>query len=170
MDINVTATDGPRGRLRFGALAFECALGKSGITTKKQEGDGATPAGRFALRMLYYRADKLSRPATTLVSRPIDRNDGWCDDPESDLYNRYVRLPFTARHETLWREDDLYDLVVILGHNDDPPVKGSGSCIFMHVARADYSPTEGCVALEKEDLLALLGAIDADSTIHIHAG
>ncbi|MAL79284.1 MAG: hypothetical protein CMN55_09255 [Sneathiella sp.] len=170
MDMHVTATDGTRGRLRFGELAFDCALGKSGITLQKREGDGATPAGRFPLRGLHFRADKMSPPATSLVSRPIEPEDGWCDDPGSEAYNRPVRLPFAARHETLWRGDDLYDLVVVLGHNDDPPVKGAGSCIFMHVARPDYGPTEGCVALKKADLLALLAALEADSALHIHAG
>ncbi|MEX1036290.1 MAG: L,D-transpeptidase family protein [Sneathiella sp.] len=167
MDIHVTQRDGSRGVLTFGDLKFDCALGKSGITADKREGDHASPAGRFALRRLLYRADKIATPETRLPLQEIDPQDGWCDDPDHDAYNRPVRLPFAARHETLWREDDLYDLLVILGHNDDPIIKDAGSCIFMHVAREDYGPTEGCVALDKGDLLALLAAIDGDTAIRI---
>lgn len=170
MDIEVTASAGAtRGSLRFGDLQFDCALGRSGIRREKAEGDGATPAGRFPLRSLYYRADRLARPQTTLPRHIISTEYGWCDDPASPAYNRHVRLPFAARHETLWREDELYDLIVILGHNDDPPVSGAGSCIFLHVARPDYSPTEGCVALKKRDLLTLLATIGRETFIHIHA-
>lgn len=169
MDIEVTATEGTRGILRYGALQFDCALGKGGVRRDKHEGDGATPAGRFALRRLFYRADKLNPPQTRLPVQEIAPHDGWCDDPSSDLYNRHIRLPADVRHETLWREDDLYDLIIVLGHNDEPPVKGAGSCIFMHVAREGYGPTEGCVALKKEDLLTLLGALEADCAIYIHA-
>ncbi|WP_340148560.1 L,D-transpeptidase family protein [uncultured Sneathiella sp.] len=169
MDIYVTQKEGSRGLLTYNDLAFDCALGKSGVTPAKREGDHASPEGRFALRKLLYRADRVAKPETILPAQAIDRNDGWCDDPDHEAYNRPVRLPFAARHETLWREDELYDLVVVLGHNDDPVVKGAGSCIFMHVARKDYGPTEGCVALEKADLLKLLAAIEGDTAIRIAA-
>mgnify|MGYP003115939218 FL=1 len=169
MDIYVKQQEGSRGLLTYNDLNFDCALGKSGVTPAKREGDHASPEGRFALRKLLYRADKVAKPETILPAQAIDRNDGWCDDPDHEAYNRPVRLPFGARHETLWREDELYDLVVVLGHNDDPVVKGAGSCIFMHVAREDYGPTEGCVALEKADLLQLLAAIEGDTAIRIAA-
>lgn len=167
MDIVVEATTGSQGLVRFGALAFECALGKSGITGDKREGDHATPAGRFPLRALFYRADKGDAPACPLPTQQIDPLDGWCDADSDDKYNRYVRLPFTASHETLWRDDDLYDLLVVLGHNDAPVAPSGGSCIFLHVAREDYAPTEGCVALKRADLVTLLSALDADSQINI---
>lgn len=169
MDIIVTLIDGARGRLRFGSLDVDCALGKSGITTEKREGDHATPAGRFSLRKLFYRADRMAAPRCALPTAEIDILDGWCDDPDHELYNRYVRLPFGARHERLWREDPLYDLVVVLGHNDDPPFAGAGSCIFLHVAHDDYRGTEGCVALKKEDLLTLLAAIGEDTRMEVRA-
>ncbi len=167
MDIEITHIDGTRAKLRYGTLTFDCALGKAGITTHKREGDHATPAGRFPLRKLYFRPDRLTQPPCALPITEIETLDGWCDAPGHALYNQYVRLPFDASHEQLWRTDELYDLVVVLGYNDDPVVPSAGSCIFMHVARDGYSPTEGCVALEKGDLLELLAAIGKESFINI---
>ena len=152
MDLIVSAA----GEARWGELRFRCALGKGGLRRDKREGDGATPIGAWPMRRLLYRADRVGSPATRLPSAPIGREDGWCDDPADPAYNRPVRLPHPARHERLWREDELYDLVVVLGHNDDPVVAGAGSAIFLHVARADYAPTEGCVALAQADLARVL--------------
>mgnify|MGYP000362339299 CR=1 FL=1 len=170
MDIEITDIDGSRARLRFGDLVFDCALGKTGIRTTKREGDQATPAGRFPLRQLYYRPDKFhTAPVCALPTQEMEMLDGWCDAPEHERYNQHVRLPFGASHEKLWREDDVYNLVVMLGYNDDPVVSGAGSCIFMHVARENYAPTEGCVALAQDDLLSLLATIDTSTEIVIPA-
>lgn len=161
MDVVVTAGPAPaRGRLALGNARYDCALGRSGVTDRKREGDGATPQGCFPLRRVLYRADRLPRPRTALETGAIAPEDAWCDDPEHADYNRAVRLPHPGRHETLWREDGLYDVVVILGYNDDPVVKGRGSAIFLHVARPDLAPTEGCVALLLPDLLDLLARVD----------
>ena len=148
----------PSGEARWGDRIMRCAVGASGIAADKREGDLATPTGLFAFRRVHYRPDRLRPPPTGLPLSPISPQDGWCDDPADPLYNRPVRLPYAARHERLWREDGLYDLIVVLGHNDDPVVPGAGSAIFLHVARPDFGPTEGCVALGREDLLALLAA------------
>jgi L,D-peptidoglycan transpeptidase YkuD (ErfK/YbiS/YcfS/YnhG family) len=152
MEITVTAT----GQLECGGRVYRCALGPGGIVGDKTEGDGGTPAGAFPLRRVLYRPDRLNAPNTGLPVEEIAPDQGWCDDPAHPDYNRPVRLPFTASHEKLWREDAVYDVTVILGHNDDPPVPGKGSAIFMHVARPDYGPTEGCVALALEDLMEVL--------------
>lgn len=134
-----------------------CAIGRGGIHQTKTEGDGVTPVGDWPLRHVYYRADRLERlPKTMLPLTAIAPDDGWCDAPDDPNYNRPVKKPYAASHEDMWREDHLYDLVVVLGHNDDPPVPGAGSAIFLHVARPDYSPTEGCVALPRDILLTLL--------------
>jgi L,D-peptidoglycan transpeptidase YkuD (ErfK/YbiS/YcfS/YnhG family) len=155
------------GRLTFARLQFRCALGRSGVRQDKREGDGATPAGRFALRRLFFRADRVAPPVTSLASTPLDPADGWCDDPGHTDYNRPVRLPHPARCETLWRKDRVYDLILPLGYNDDPPQAGLGSAIFMHVARRDFRPTQGCVALALPDLLSLLAALPAATEIEI---
>lgn len=159
-----------RGVLRHGALLAPCALGRGGVRADKREGDGVTPLGTFALRRLWYRADRFAAPPVCgLPMREIHREDGWCDDPQSAEYNRPVTLPHPARHERLWRDDALYDLVVELGYNDGPIVPGAGSAIFLHVARADYGPTEGCVAVARGDLLRLLAETGLDTRLRIAA-
>lgn len=150
-----------------GTRTVKCALGYSGLSTNKREGDGATPVGRFPLRRVLYRADRVTLPPLALPVAVIDPGDGWCDDPASPDYNRQVKLPITARHEHLWRMDALYDIVVVIGHNDDPPVPGAGSAIFLHVASDEYRPTEGCVAIARDDLMALLADCRSDSMIAI---
>ena len=144
------------GFLTVGDRSYRCAIGRGGIRADKREGDGASPSGRFALRRLLYRPDRTEPPATALPTAAIAPDDGWCDDLADPAYNRPVKLPYAGRHEILWRDDALYDLVVVLGHNDDPPEPGRGSAIFLHVARPDYGPTEGCVALAHDDLLEVL--------------
>ena len=148
---------------------FRCALGKGGVSVTKREGDGATPIGRFALRGLLYRPDRERPPVTGLKLRALALSDGWCDDPASADYNRPVRLPHAARCETLWREDRVYDLIAIVGYNDAPPVAGRGSAIFIHLARPDFSPTEGCVAFARDDLLAILRALGPSSMLVVEA-
>lgn len=160
MEILVEPADDPtRGRLAWGRTRVPCALGRAGIALLKKEGDGTTPVGRFALRRLFYRADRRTRPETALPISPITPSLGWCDDPASPAYNRLVRLPCPWRHEDLARADGLYDLMVVLGHNDAPPTPGAGSAIFLHLATPDYAPTEGCVALAEADLVDLLRAV-----------
>jgi L,D-peptidoglycan transpeptidase YkuD (ErfK/YbiS/YcfS/YnhG family) len=144
------------GVLRWGECSVRCALGRSGIRFDKREGDGATPAGNYPLRMVYFRADRLAPPATGLAITTITADAGWCDDPVDPQYNRPVRLPYAGRHERLWRDDHLYDLLAVIGYNDQPVRPERGSAIFLHVAHTDYAPTEGCVALALADLCRLL--------------
>ncbi|NKC32636.1 L,D-transpeptidase family protein [Falsiroseomonas selenitidurans] len=148
----------PDGLLRFEGQTLRCALGKGGVVPAevKQEGDGATPAAVLPLRRVLYRADRGPTPACAVPVEPLDPADGWCDDPADRAYNRAVRLPFAGRHEVLWRADALYDVIGVLGWNDEPPVRGRGSAIFLHLARPDLAPTEGCVALPEGALRALL--------------
>jgi len=155
------------GLIRAGGRTFRCALGRGGVRSDKTEGDGATPAGRFPLRRILWRPDRLSRPGTALPAAPLARDQGWCDDPDDPAYNRPVRLPFTGSHEALWREDSLYDVIVVLGHNDSPPVPGKGSAIFMHVAGPGYAPTDGCIALALEDLLEVLALCAPGDTVTV---
>ena len=144
------------GHLRVGGLFRRCALGRSGVTSNKREGDGATPRGVLRPLWALYRPDRGPRPAVDLAVKPIRPDDGWCDDPNDRRYNRPVGLPFAGRHEKLWREDRLYDVVVVLDHNMGPVAPGAGSAIFLHVAAPGFTPTEGCIALAPNDLQALL--------------
>lgn len=135
-----------------------CALGRGGVIAAgaKREGDGATPLGSWPLRRVLWRPDRLGRPATALPWAPLRPQDGWSDDPADPAYNRHVIHPHPHSAERLWREDELYDIVVVLAHNDDPAVPGLGSAIFLHCAKPGLPPTEGCVALLRDDLLAVL--------------
>jgi len=159
--------------LSCGAHRFKCVVGASGLVSadEKQEGDNATPRGRWPLRGLYYRADRISadRLAGYSAFSPvvIGKQDGWCDAPEDAAYNSKVTLPYPARHETLWREDGLYDLIIPLGYNDVCPVPHKGSAIFLHCALEETHHTKGCVALLRNDLLSLLSYLDADSYLVI---
>ena len=148
----------PEGRLRFRGEDFHAAFGRGGIRFEKQEGDGSTPAAVLPLRRVLYRADRVARPQATVPTEPLAPNDGWCDDPAHPDYNRQIVLPHSARHEELWRRDNLYDLIGVLGWNDSPTMRDRGSAIFLHVARPYWAPTEGCVALALPDLLRLLAA------------
>jgi L,D-peptidoglycan transpeptidase YkuD (ErfK/YbiS/YcfS/YnhG family) len=155
------------GWLALAGSRWRCALGKGGIVAAKREGDGGTPVGRFPLRGLLFRPDRLTPPPCALPTRALTPADGWCDDPGHADYNRAVRLPHPARCEQLWRQDGVYDLILPLGYNDDPPVPFLGSAIFLHVAREDYRPTEGCIALARQDLLTLLPLLAADASLDI---
>jgi L,D-peptidoglycan transpeptidase YkuD (ErfK/YbiS/YcfS/YnhG family) len=143
------------------------ALGRSGMAALKLEGDGATPLGCFHIRQVLYRADRVARPRTRLPVRAIRNNDGWCDDPADRNYNRLIKLPSKRSAEGLKRADHLYDVVLVLGYNDRPRVKGRGSAIFVHLARPGYTPTDGCIALSLRDMLALLAQTRPGSMIVI---
>lgn len=156
-----------RGRLVAGATTFCCALGPAGVVSSKCEGDGGTPRARLAMRRLFRRADRVRRPPSGLPVRVTRKADGWCDAAGHRRYNRLVSLPFSESHETMWRDDGLYDLVVELGWNDRPPVSGRGSAIFLHAARPDFSPTAGCVALEPRVLARLLARCGPATTVDI---
>lgn len=149
-----------------------CALGRAGVTpgADKREGDLASPAGVWPVRRLLYRPDRGAPPPTALPIRAIAPDDGWCDAAGDPAYNRPVKLPYPATAERMWRDDGLYDLVVVLGHNDGPPVAGMGSCIFLHLARPGYAPTEGCVALARPDLEALLAIAKPGDAVEIKEG
>ena len=168
----IVGQDGDFWRAHIGTRSWRCAIGKGGTrpARDKSEGDGATPTGVFPLRRVLYRPDRLAAPETGLPVKAITPDDGWCDAPADPNYNRPVKLPYAASHERLWRDDGIYDVIVVLGHNDDPPVPGMGSAIFLHVARPDYGPTEGCVALALADLLDVLKDADASTGLCVEAG
>ena len=148
----------PDGRLILRGQTFIAALGRAGVREHKEEGDGATPLGILPLRRVLYRADRGPAPVCAVPVEPIAPNDGWCDDPLHRDYNRAIRLPHDASNEALWRRDPVYDIIGVLGWNDAPVRRKLGSAIFLHVARAGYPPTEGCIALNPPDLRQVLAA------------
>jgi len=144
------------GRLYWPRGSAAAAVGRSGVRADKREGDGATPAGTFPLVSVLYRPDRIAPPLSQLPVRPLAPSDGWVDEPGDPNYNRPVSLPYPASAEQMWRQDGLYDALVVIGYNMAPVIPGAGSAIFLHVAAPDFAPTAGCVAVEKNVLLGLL--------------
>jgi L,D-peptidoglycan transpeptidase YkuD (ErfK/YbiS/YcfS/YnhG family) len=157
------------GRLHWSRGSAVAAVGRAGVKADKHEGDCATPAGTYPLVSILYRPDRMTRPTSQLPAKPLAPSDGWADDPADANYNRPVSLPYTASAEQMWREDDLYDLLVVIGYNMEPVVPGAGSAIFLHIARPDFAPTAGCVAVERQVLLGLLPLLGPGSQIVINS-
>lgn len=158
-----------RGFVSAAGAVFPCALGRTGLVRQKREGDGGTPVGAWPLRYVLYRPDRLARPVSRLPVFAVALGDGWCDFPADRRYNRPIRLPSESSAEGLWRADGLYDVIVVLGYNDDPPVMGRGSAIFFHLAREDFGPTAGCVAVRKADMLKLVARCAPGTVMRIGA-
>ena len=146
---------------------FSCAIGRAGLTTNKIEGDHKTPVGEFKFKKIYYRKDKLGEMIFQIPFAIIAENDGWCDDPKSKLYNQHVQFPFDASAERLFRDDDLYDIICVLNYNTNPIVPGKGSAIFLHICKPNFAGTEGCVAIEKKNILKLVNLIDFNTKLII---
>jgi len=148
---------------------YECALGSGGCLAAdgKREGDGKTPLGHFPIRYAYYRADRMERPSSDLELIALSPEMGWCDDVGHSDYNKAIIKPFDASHENLWRTDHVYDLIIVIGHNDDPVIVDRGSAVFIHIAREGYTPTRGCIALAKSDLLDVLSLAKPGDMIEI---
>lgn len=156
-----------RGSLSFSGRCVPCALGRSGGRALKREGDGATPFGQLPVREAFYRSDRQIRPTTPLGLRALRPDWGWCDAPTDRNYNRKVRLPYPSSAESLWREDALYDIIVVLGYNDRPRRRYRGSAIFLHIAPPGYTPTEGCIAISLCNMRALLRVLRPGTLVHI---
>jgi L,D-peptidoglycan transpeptidase YkuD (ErfK/YbiS/YcfS/YnhG family) len=165
--VHTLSASATRGLLCLGALRLPCALGRTGRRAIKREGDGATPMGTFTLCEILYRPDRVRKPRAGLPVRATRSSEGWCDDVRDANYNRKVRLPYTASAETLWRDDRIYDIIVVLDHNRRPRAKGRGSAIFMHLARPDYAATAGCIALSLNDLRRLLTLLGPATAVYV---
>lgn len=158
----------------LGDWQVPCSIGRSGAcpANAKHEGDGCTPLGRWPIRAVLFRPDRAAPPAGfALPWRWTQAGDGWSDDAADPAYNRPVRLPHPFSAETLQRADMLYDVVIVLGHNDAPPVAGAGSAIFFHLwneAKPEGErATEGCVAIARADMAVLLPMLRAGMVVEI---
>ena len=156
------------GYLKFENLKFKCALGKAGVGKKKIEGDNITPKGTFEIVKIYYRNDRIKKIYSKIKLFKINKKMGWCDDPNSKKYNQLIKLPSKYTHEKLYRQDNVYDLVIVLNYNMIPIVKNKGSAIFIHVAKKKYKKTAGCVALKKKHLVKLIKNIKNKTKIIIN--
>ena len=156
------------GYLKYKELKFRCALGKAGIKKKTIEGDNITPKGIFKIVKIYYRPDKIKKIKTSIKKIKIRKNMGWCDDPNSRFYNKLINLPTKYSHERLYRNDNLYDLIVVLSYNTNPIIKNKGSAIFLHIAKNSYRKTKGCIALKKNHLIKIISKIKKNTKIKIN--
>ena len=157
------------GYLECNNFKFRCALGRAGIGKKLREGDKITPQGIFKIIKVYYRPDRIKKIITNFKTVKIKKNIGWCDDSKSFAYNREIKLPSKFTHEKLYRRDNIYNLIAVLNYNMNPTVKRKGSAIFIHIAKKNYEPTAGCIALKKGDLIKLLKKIKKNTRIKISA-
>jgi L,D-peptidoglycan transpeptidase YkuD (ErfK/YbiS/YcfS/YnhG family) len=157
-----------QGWLRAGAWRFPVALGRSGIRADKREGDGGTPRGRFRPLRLWWRADRMARPRSRIPARPIGPADAWCEDPHDRRYNRPFLRSASEPGDRLWRDDNLYDVIIEIDHNTRPRIAGRGSAVFVHVARPGFRPTAGCIALRPRDLKLLVSRLGPKTRIIIH--
>ncbi len=148
-----------RGLLRIGSNVFACNLGRNGISVRKREGDGATPAGRLSVLGGYQNTAKPFFVTGSRKLRQIDESLGWCDAPNHPSYNMPVQLPFGASHEKMMRNDRLYDLCLVLDWNFSRRARYRGSAIFVHLTRPDNGPTEGCIALDPKLMQRLLSQL-----------
>jgi L,D-peptidoglycan transpeptidase YkuD (ErfK/YbiS/YcfS/YnhG family) len=155
------------GYLKYKNLKFRCALGKAGIRLKTSEGDKVTPKGIFKIAKIYYRADKIKKIKCPIKIVRIKKHMGWCDDPKSNFYNKQINLPNKFNYEKLYRNDDLYDLILVINYNMNPIIKNKGSAIFIHITKKNYKTTEGCIGLKKEHLLNLISRIKKNTKIKI---
>ncbi|WP_419903197.1 L,D-transpeptidase family protein [Kiloniella sp.] len=174
MDIIVQNING-EWQASYGDKTWPCAIGKNGTIAAKEkiEGDGKTPLGAWEILKVLYRADPISLEERATINKDLDiyplcQRDGWCDESEDPYYNQAVIIPYTSRFEHLWREqENTYDLIAILKHNTDPVIPSRGSAVFLHIAKPGLTPTEGCVALERKDLLELLSLLNDKPKVSI---
>jgi L,D-peptidoglycan transpeptidase YkuD (ErfK/YbiS/YcfS/YnhG family) len=153
-----------QGLLVAGNTVFPCALGRGGISANKREGDGATPLAAMRILSGYFRGDHVAARRTRLRMMPIHAGLGWCEVPDDRNYNRPVKIPYGASHETMRRTDRLYDYCLVLDWNFSPRRRGRGSAIFFHLARPGFTPTQGCVAVTAKVMARLLPYL-SDRTI-----
>ena len=146
---------------------IKCSIGKRGIGIKKEEGDLITPKGKYSIKYILYRKDRIKKIQSKLKKIPITKSIGWCDDPKSKDYNKLIKLPTNYNYEKLYRKENTYDLVLVLNFNMKPIVKKKGSAIFIHIAKKNYKKTEGCVAINKIQLLKIVKKLKNNTKVLI---
>ena len=153
--------------LTYKHYKVKCAIGKRGIGLKKKEGDLITPIGQYNIKYILFRKDRIKVIQSKLKKTPIQKNMGWCDDPKSKKYNQLIKLPSKFNFEKLYRNDEIYDILIILSFNTNPVIKNKGSAIFIHIARKNYPSTKGCIAIKKNDIKRLASEINRNTLVKI---
>ena len=154
--------------LYFQKYKLRCSVGKRGITLKKKEGDKKTPKGEFKFKYILYRKDRIFDLKTRLKKIVIKKEMGWCDDPNSNNYNKIINFPSKYSAEKLWKKENVYDIIIVIDYNLNPVIKNKGSAIFLHIAKRKYQPTNGCIAVSKKNIRLIANAINKKTKIKIH--
>ena len=153
--------------LTYNNYKAKCVVGKRGIGNKRKEGDLITPKGKYKIKYILYRKDRIKKIQSKIRKIAIRKNMGWCDDPKSKNYNKLVKLPSEYNHEKLYRKENIYDIILVLNYNMKPIIKNKGSAIFIHVAKKNFKKTEGCIALNKNFLLKFLKELKKNTVVKI---
>ena len=155
-------------KIFFNDYNVKCSIGKRGISNKKREGDYCTPKGTFKFKALLYRKDRIPMINSNIKKIIIRKNMGWCDDIKSKFYNKLIHFPFNFSAEELYLKNNTYDLLLIINYNLNPVIKNKGSAIFLHIAKKNYSPTKGCIAVSKIHMRYIIKNITKKSKITIY--
>jgi len=153
--------------LTYNNYKVKCSIGKRGIGRKTKEGDLITPKGRYTIKYILYRKDRVKKIQTKIKTIVIRNNMGWCDDPKSKNYNKLIKLPSAFGYEKLFKKENVYDIILVLNYNMNPVIKNKGSAIFIHVVKGNYKRTEGCIALKKIHLLKILKILKKNTKVKI---
>ena len=148
-------------------LCIKCSIGKRGIGIKKKEGDKITPSGKFKIKYILYRKDRVPNIKSAIKKKVIRKNMGLCDDPNSEKYNKLIRFPFKYGAEKIYKNNNTYDIVLVLNFNTNPIIKKKGSAIFIHIAKKNYAGTEGCIAVNKKIMKIITRKINSKTIIYI---
>ena len=154
--------------LYFQKYKLRCSVGKRGISINKKEGDKKTPKGEFKLKYILYRKDRIFDLKTRLKKIVIKKRMGWCDDPNSNYYNKIINFPSKYSAEKLWKKENVYDIIIVIDYNLNPLIKNKGSAIFLHIAKRKYQPTNGCIAVSKKNIILMVYIINKKTKITIH--
>ena len=154
--------------LYFKKYKLRCSIGKRGISINKKEGDKKTPKGEFKLKYILYRKDRILDLKTRLKKIVIKKRMGWCDDPNSNYYNKIINFPSKYSAEKLWKKENVYDIIIVIDYNLNPVIKNKGSAIFLHIAKRKYQPTNGCIAVSKKNIRLMANVINKKTKIKIH--
>jgi L,D-peptidoglycan transpeptidase YkuD (ErfK/YbiS/YcfS/YnhG family) len=167
----ITVRTAPRDRRRaiisFDGITLQAAIGRSGTTAFKREGDGATPIASMRLLSGFTRGERIRLPQTPLSMTRIGKEMLWCDEPKHPAYNRLVRAPFKPSHEEMMRTDGLYDVCLVLDWNITSRKRNGGSAIFFHLIKPGYQPTAGCVAVHPRDMKRLLPHLRRGAVVRV---
>ena len=153
--------------LKIDDFKFKCCIGRNGLKKNKIEGDKCTPKGTFKLGTLYYRKDRVKKPITSLKTKNIKRNMGWCNDSINKFYNKEIKVNKNIRHEKLFRKDYKYNYLLVIEYNTKKIKPNKGSAIFIHLTK-NFEATAGCIALLQKDFLIMVKLINKKSTIKIN--